>query len=108
MLDEQALLLRSGTKQETNTLLLLKDTGTLGVATKSCLAWKGLEAPGPPCTFSPVYTTYPLESYFVMVLCWHVRTVALRMSSDTAVVGVIMVTAQPVSPAWHLPLGAAC
>lgn len=45
VLDEQALLLRSGTKQETNTLLLLKDAGTSGLATKSCLAWKGLGGP---------------------------------------------------------------
>lgn len=68
MLDEQALLLRSGTKQEMNTLLLLKDTGTSGLATKSCPAQEGLEASGPPCTFSRVYTTYPVGSYFVMVL----------------------------------------
>jgi hypothetical protein len=77
VLDEQALLMKSGTKQETNTPLLLKDAGTSGLATKPCPARKGLEAPGPLCAFSPVYTTYPVESYLVMVLCWHVRTVAL-------------------------------
>ena len=67
VLDEQTLLLRSGTKQM-NTLLLLKDTGTSGLATKSCPAQEGWEAPGPPCTFSRVYTTHPVGSYFVMVL----------------------------------------
>ena len=73
MLDEQALLLRSGTKQEMNTPLLLKDAGTSGLATKSCPARKGLEAPGPLCTFSPVYTTHPVESYLVMGLRWQCR-----------------------------------
>lgn len=91
-------------KQETNTLLLLKDTGASGLATKSCPVWKGSEAPGPPCNFSTVYTTHPWESYFVMVLCQRVWTPAL-MSNDRAVVGVTMVTAQPVLPAWHLPMG---